>query len=83
MEILSSELFLSDRQHSCDTDGCIPVQVGLSPHRQGWKEYHRNVVEGRPDSQNSVYPSFKLLKRFDHLIKLTNTVTHNHKVKVL
>lgn len=27
---------------------CIPAHVGLSPHRQGWKEDHRNVVEGRP-----------------------------------
>lgn len=37
---------------------CIPAHVGLSPHRQGWKDSHRNAVEGRPSTQNSVYPWF-------------------------
>lgn len=37
---------------------CIPAHVGLSPHRQGWREYHRNVVEGRASTQKSVYPWF-------------------------
>lgn len=50
----------------------IPAHVGLSLHRQSWKQYHRNVVEGRPNTQNTVYPSFKLQKRFHHLVKMTN-----------
>lgn len=43
---------------------CIPA------HREGWKNYHRNVME-RPSTHNSVYPSFKLQNRFYHLVKLT------------
>lgn len=67
MELLSSLVSVSDRQHSCDTDGAYQhTWAPVHAHRSG------KTTAGmywRRDARCSVYTSFKLLKRFDHLMK--------------
>lgn len=80
MELLSSGPFLSDRRHSCDTDGAYQHTWAWVPHGWGMGGVPRNVMEGTPSTHNSVHRRFWLQNQFYNLVKLPKILkTENYR----